>query len=203
MQTMTEALAPDTILQRVRMRQTPFPHFIAWRPFAPAAIDAAHAWLHTSALWRRHASSFFDQFELRLVPATMHGPLHGHVASPATTDLLRQRMQDLFSVRLADTVTVVAHRLVAGQGIGVHTDKPHKGSETHRLVVHLGPDRDDAGGGHLMFFHSQDPGDIACAFRNIHNTAVGFELSTRSYHAVSDLRSGVRYTLVYSFWHAD
>lgn len=190
-------------LQDARQRQTPFPHFIASQSFAQDVADAAYTWLDANAPWRRHVSYFFDQFECNMLSMRLPRLLHEGLISPATLRLLRQRMEAQFSVSLADVFAVFAHRLVPGQGIGVHNDKPTPGNETHRLVVHLGPGFDDTSGGHLMFFRGKDPGDLACAFRSVHNTAVGFELSARSHHAVAELATGVRYTLVYSFWRAD
>lgn len=112
-------------------------------------------------------------------------------------------MEALFSIELADVFSVTAHRLVPGQGIGLHTDRPLLGYESHRMVVHFGPEFRDQNGGHLLFFNSENSDDLAQAFRTVHNSAVGFELSPSSYHAVAELSGGVRYTLVYSFWRAD
>src|SRR5690606_24336967 len=120
--------------------------------------------------------------------------------SPAMLRRLRRKMESLFVEPMADVFSIVAHRLLPGQGIGVHNDDPRGGSEAFRMVLHLGPELDDSSGGHLMFFRSRDPDDVACAFRPIHNTAVGFALSERSYHAVADVMAGIRYSIVYSFW---
>ena len=186
----------------VQERRAPFPHFVTSRPFDQAVADAAHAWLDASAPWRCHVSGFFEQFECSLAHVELPRLLQGSLLSPAVLRRLRRQMEALFGVSLADVFSVMAHRLVPGQGIGVHTDAPFDGSESHRLVAHLGPAFSDSTGGHLIFFNSKDPGDIACAFRSVHNTAVGFELSERSHHAVSDVVAGVRYTIVYSFWPA-
>lgn len=192
-----------TPLADARLRTEPFPYILGTHAFACEVADAAHAWLDGHAPWRRHVHHFFDQFEYNLIDAKLPPLLHEGLVSAATLRGLRQRMEALFSVELADVFSVTAHRLVPGQGIGVHTDRPLLGYESHRLVVHLGPEFRDENGGHLMFFHGPDARDFAQAFRTIHNSAVAFELSPRSFHAVGELGKGVRYTLVYSFWRVD
>lgn len=190
-------------LVNARRRDRPFPHFVAQRSFRPDVADAAHAWLDAHAPWRRHVTDFFDQFECSMLHMQLPPLLQDGLVSPTTLRSLRRQVEALFSVSLADVYTVTAHRLVAGQGIGVHTDRPLPGYEGYRMVVHLGPACEDSSGGHLMFFHDDDIDALACGFRGVHNSAVGFELSERSFHAVGELSSGVRYTLVYSFWRAD
>lgn len=203
MQDIIEMHAPGSMLVNAGMRLAPFPHFVCARPLAPDVADAAYTWLDEHAPWDRHTSDFYDQFGCDLISLKLPRLLHHHLVSPIVLQRMRQRLEALFSVPLADIYSVVAHRLVPGQGIGVHTDAPADGTETYRMVVHVGPGFRDASGGHLMFFRSKDRHDAASAFRSIHNTAVGFELSERSHHAVTDIVAGVRYTLVYSFWRAD
>ena len=192
-----------TPLADARLRTKPFPHIVGLRPLPDEVADAAHAWLDGHTPWRRHVHYFFDQFEYNLIDAKLPPLLHEGLLSAATLRGLRQRMEALFSVELADVFSVTAHRLVPGQGIGVHTDRPLLGYESHRMVVHLGPEFRDQNGGHLMFFDGPDERDFAQAFRTIHNSAVAFELSPHSFHAVGELAGGVRYTLVYSFWRVD
>lgn len=192
-----------SVLENVQERRTPFPHFVSMQAFDRAVADAAYAWLHAHAHWHHHVSTFFDQHERGLIDADLPRELRDALVSPAVLRLLRQRMETLFAVSMADVFDVVAHRLVPGQGIGLHTDRPSAGDETHRLVINLGREFDDSQGGHLILFHGRDPDDFACAFRSIHNTAVGLEMSERSYHAVADVIAGIRYTIVYSFWRAD
>src|SRR5262249_11584153 len=100
---------------------------------------------------------------------------------------------------LEQKVEIVAHKMVAGNGIGLHNDSV-PGWETHRLTVTLTRGWDDSKGGHLVFFRSQDATDVHCIFRPNHNCGVAFELVPNAFHAVSDVKSGVRYSIVFSFW---
>lgn len=192
-----------TPLADARLRTEPFRYVLGMRPFPREVAEAAHKWLDGHAPWRRHVHYFFDQFEYNLIDAKLPPLLHEGLVSARTLRGLRERMEALFSVRLADVFSVTAHRLVPGQGIGVHTDRPLLGYESHRMVVHLGPEFRDQNGGHLMFFDGPAERDFVQAFRTVHNSAVAFELSPDSYHAVGELARGVRYTVVYSFWRID
>lgn len=190
-------------LADARLRTEPFPYVLGMRPFSGEVADAAYEWLDSHAPWRRHVHYFFDQFEFNLIDAKLPPLLHEGLVSAVALRGLRQRMEALFSVELADVFSVTAHRLVPGQGIGVHTDRPLLGYESHRMVVHLGPEFRDENGGHLMFFDGPEERDFVQAFRTVHNSAVAFELSPQSFHAVGELARGMRYTLVYSFWRVD
>ncbi len=94
---------------------------------------------------------------------------------------------------------VGAHKLTDGQGIGLHTDTA-QGAESHRIVVQLSRDWQDAYGGNLVFFGSNDARDVRNIFRHLFNTAIGFCLGGVSYHAVTDVSHGERLTVIYGLW---
>jgi hypothetical protein len=114
--------------------------------------------------------------------------------------LLRRKMETLFNTPLTTRWTVTAHRLLPRQGIGIHNDAPDDETETHRLIVQLNSGWQHDFGGHLLLFNSHNPIDVHRVFLPRHNTGIGLALSSRSYHAVGDVRVGERYTIVYSFW---
>ena len=63
-----------------------------------------------------------------------------------------------------------------------------------------GDKRDTLEGGSLIFCHSRDAGDIRHRFEHKKNLGVAFELNDKSFHYVEEVRKGVRYTIVISFW---
>jgi hypothetical protein len=180
----------------------PFLYFIASRALAEADAATLLEWLETDAKWSRHRGPFFDQYECNLL-ASEPPPVLAGVLADSARDAMRRRAEEIFGAELDRRVTVTAHKLVTGQGIGIHTDEPHADTETHRVVVHLGREFEDRLGGHLLFFSSEDPSDLHRIFRPLHNTAVGLAMSDRSFHAVNDVAEGERYTVVFSFWAAD
>ncbi|RUX10175.1 2OG-Fe(II) oxygenase, partial [Mesorhizobium sp. M8A.F.Ca.ET.059.01.1.1] len=97
-----------------------------------------------------------------------------------------------------ELVEVTAHRMVVGQTIRIHNDfRP--GGETHRILVQLNRGWADDQGGLLMLFGSGDADDVRRVIRPVHGSGLGFSISESSFHAVSTITSGERFTLVYSF----
>ena len=86
-----------------------------------------------------------------------------------------------------------------GQRIAIHNDYLI-GEETHRLIVQVNRGLKDEDGGFFMLFNSFDASDVHRVLRPIHGSAIGFEISPASHHAVSRLYGEERYTLVYSFY---
>ena len=68
------------------------------------------------------------------------------------------------------------------------------------MLVQLNRDWTDDNGGALLFFGSEDAGDVRKGFRPLHDSCVAFEISPKSHHAVTPVVQGERYTLVYSFY---
>ncbi len=95
-------------------------------------------------------------------------------------------------------VEVTAHKLVSGQTIRVHNDYRPKG-ETHRLLIQLNRGWADEQGGLLLLFGSAGANDVRRILRPTHRSAMAFAISPLSFHAVSTIQRGERYTLVYSF----
>ena len=85
-----------------------------------------------------------------------------------------------------------------GQTIRIHNDYV-EGHETHRLLIQLNDGWTDENGGMLMLFGSASHRDLKRVVRPLHGSALSFEISPDSYHAVSTIHGGERFTLVYSF----
>ncbi|WP_437730007.1 cyclophane-containing peptide 2OG-Fe(II) oxygenase YhhC [Sorangium sp. So ce1335] len=188
-----------------RLLQTsrdPFLHFVLDDFYEAGLAERLGRWLDSAAPWRRAVHHFYDQFELNFrdvaaLPDAIAAPL----LSPAALGQVTVLAEQLFGTRFRPNVCVGAHKLVDGQGIGLHTDSA-PGEETHRIVVQLSRDWQDDFGGNLVFFGSSDVNDVRAMFRHVFNTAVGFSLGGVSYHAVSDVSRGERLTVIYGFWEA-
>lgn len=176
---------------------TPFPHAVLPGILPENVANEAAKWLATEAAWRLETSSFYKQFGCRNVDALAQ-------RMPADLcDALAARLGELFSASLSsERARLTAHRLVPGQGIGIHNDDPSSGSETHRLVITFTLDHADHHGGHLVLFHQRDPTAVARVIRPLSGVGVAFPLSSRSWHAVAEVTRGSRYSLIFSFWEA-
>ncbi len=105
-------------------------------------------------------------------------------------------MTEWFNVKFTDGVSVWAHRLAVGDGIGVHNDNT---PSEFRLVVQLNRGWKLDFGGIAIFFDSNSQLKPARAYLPHSNSAVAFRTDHRSYHAVTDVFGGTRYSLIFVF----
>ncbi len=176
----------------------PFPHARITGILSPDEADCALGWLRSRGPWALRIESFYEQHEFSLLTTKLDGEVAGLV-SPAFIDAVRAELEDRFAVdeRLI-LVDVGAHRLTAGQTIRIHNDYL-EGQETHRLLIQLNDGWCTERGGLLMLFAEEAPESLRHVLMPTHASGFAFEISRSSYHAVSSVRDGERYILVYTF----
>lgn len=182
---------------RVEARTEPFPHAVSASFLDPDLAARALQWLETEAPWKLRIADFYEQHEFGLSEDTLPPSLRDLIAPQAVSAYIEAMVTPIASggMRL---VEATAHKLSSGQTIRIHNDYIG-GEETHRLLVQLNRGWADENGGFLMLFSSPNADDLARIIRPAHGSAVGFEISPVSYHAVSRMVRGERYTLVFSF----
>ena len=163
---------------------------------APAGWPGSRA----DAPWALTTAEFYEQYEFSLLDVSLP-PVVQCLATPETLTVLRRRMSQFFRQPLSERVEVTAHKLVPNQTIRIHNDYI-AGGESHRLLLQLNRGWEPANGGYLMFFGGPDPEAVSEVVEPINGSVQGFAISPRSYHAVSTVHGGERFTLVYSF-HPD
>lgn len=160
---------------------------------------------HDEKRWKLHEESFFSQNDVSWVRREFGRPPLG-VATPEIAALLRtgaELIESEMNAVIGTHHTVVGHKMVVNQMVGIHNDSPEldRGrTENFRLIYYVDNNYSDDKGGHLLLFGSNNATDIIDAVRPLFNSAVVMQLSDKSYHAVSRVRSGVRYSLVVSYW---
>ena len=167
----------------------PFPFFLVNAAFTEvqcAALDQLFSqdieWQHRDAAFYR--CSLSDVTEI--IPATFQ------------TDILT-RMREITGLPLVDRVLVTAQRMLPGQVIGIHSDRPLLGYEIARLVVQLNKQWQAEHGGVLELYSAPD-GEVVFSVNPEYNKAFGFLLHAESYHGVTEA-SQPRQTVVFNFWH--
>ena len=176
----------------------PFHYIASPEVLDPDASRAVLAWLESDAPWKLVEADFYEQFECSLWDVQL--PTHlAFLCGRAFLTAITKRLAELFGVDLGHRVGITAHKLIPGQRIRLHNDFI-PGAGTHRLMMQFNREWQDDNGGFLLFFNSADPADIHKIFRPVHNSAVGFAITASSYHAVSTVHAGERFTLVYSFY---
>ena len=186
------------MLSPTQVSSEPFRYFVSTQGFSYEASLIILKWLETDAPWKLVEAEFYEQYEFNFLDACLPPQLKFLQEKSFLADL-REKVENMFQVELSDRIDLNAHKLVPGQRIRLHNDYiPDQ--ETHRLIIQLNRGWTDEQGGLLMFFNSSNPADIHKVILPFHNSVVGFAISRNSNHAVSTIRNGQRFSLVYSFY---
>jgi hypothetical protein len=192
---MTRSTSPIR-LASAGLQATPFVHAVILGCIEKPTAERLLRWFETTAPWRLVETDFYQQYEFSLFDCDAE-EARLLTDETAVSDL-REAMGAMFGTRFGPKVSIVAHRLLPGQRIGIHNDYLDKG-ETHRLTVQLNRGLRDEDGGFFMTFFSANPQDVHEVHRPIHRSAVAFAISADSHHAVSRVHGNVRFTIVISF----
>lgn len=161
--------------------------------------DGVLDWLDNGAQWHRRTTSFYDQYELVVLPDNVDAGVRCLVSGLILEDI-HSRLEELFEVELYDFVRISVHKLVSGQKVGIHTDQPGAHTATHRLLIQFNREWEDAYGGHLVLLAGRTIKDVHRILRPISKSGLAFECGEKSYHCVVKVKDGNRYTFVYDFW---
>jgi len=179
-------------------RSRPFQCFTVPQVISEELEEALLAWFESGAPWQLTVMDFYEQYEFDFrdleLPAILK-PLF----SEDTLNVLRRRVGALLGATLKPQIEITAHKLNRSQRIRIHNDARPEG-ETHRFLIQLNRGWNEANGGMLMLFHGPEVEMLDEVIAPTSRSAFGFEISTASYHAVSQVYQGDRYTLVFSFY---
>jgi Rps23 Pro-64 3,4-dihydroxylase Tpa1-like proline 4-hydroxylase len=190
---------------RAAIDPKPFLHF-----FAPSFIhnmlaDRLLTWLEHDASWfPKNIQGFYESYDISLRNYVLPEEL-AFLTNEEFLGDVRSKVGDLMHARLGSKIDITAHKLISGQHIGIHSDFGTF-KQTHRLLVQLNRGWSSDKGGILMLLHEERPSDLTSCDRLFlpdHRSAVCFEISPRSFHAVSTVNNGDRYTLCISFYGED
>ncbi|MFV2058544.1 MAG: 2OG-Fe(II) oxygenase family protein [Thiohalomonadales bacterium] len=168
----------------------PFPYFYVRSAFSVAQSDMLERVFLPAGDWQ-HRDTAFYQCALRDVTEEIPAAFLTKVIS---------RMREITGLPLVNRIIVTAQRMMPGQAIGIHSDRPLLGYESARLVVQFNKQWHPDHGGILELFASSD-GEVVSRVNPGYNEAFGFVLHRDSYHAVTEVTQP-RQTLVFNFWHA-
>lgn len=177
----------------------PFEHVVGHCTLTSDSEDWLN-WLEGDAPWKFTATDFYEQYEFSLLDVPLAAVVE-RLARPETLASMRRWMARRFGQPLSERVDVTAHKLVAGQTIRIHNDYLPEG-ESHRLLLQLNRGWKSEYGGYLMLFNGPEPETVGKVVEPLHGSVQAFAISPRSYHGVSTVHRGERFTVVYSF-HAE
>ncbi len=193
-------ISTDTYLRigSVTKSEAPFLHVFSPNTFNTECSMELLSWLEKSAPWTLTETDFYEQYEFSFYDINLPSKLI-FLVNYEYLNQIKRFMENVFAITLGDKIDCTAHKLIPGQRIRIHNDFIPD-METHRLLIQLNRGWIDENGGMLMLFNSTDPNDLGKIYRPIHNSAFAFEISAKSNHAVSTIKGGERFTLVYSFY---
>jgi len=179
-------------------RRPEFPHAQLPELLDHGTADATLAWFQSAAPWRLRIATFYEQHEFSLLGDEPPADLQC-LTMPAFIDELKfQLASSLGETSDLELTEIAAHKLTPGQTIRIHNDYIG-GEETHRILIQLNGGWAVDNGGLLMLFGSEEAADVRTIVVPEHRSCFAFEIGPDSYHAVSRISKGDRYTLVYTF----
>lgn len=188
-------MLPDFLSQP---RPSPFPHALKNSALLESDSNALLSWLENGAPWKLKVAEFYQQYEFSLNGLQLPETIEKIFSKSAINDL-RENIQKIFNVKLSERVDIAAHKLIESHVIKIHNDFI-PGQESHRVLIQLNRGWTEENGGILMLFSDRHPESLTNAFLPLHNTAFAFEISSKSFHAVSSINFGERFTIVISFF---
>jgi Rps23 Pro-64 3,4-dihydroxylase Tpa1-like proline 4-hydroxylase len=176
----------------------PFPHLRVGEILRRDDANCVLAWLQEAAPWKLTVAEFYEQYECSLLHSNLASGVEGLIEAEFV-ETARVGLERSFGIdgRL-ELVEVTAHKLTQGQTIRIHNDYLDS-RESHRLLIQLNAGWNASQGGLLMLFGSDTPETLQSILLPTHGSGFAFEISAKSFHAVSSIKSGERYTLVYTF----
>jgi hypothetical protein len=191
--------APDVLRHRFDKAE-PYRHV-----FIPEVFDAVFAETITAEIeglpWRLATTDFYEQYEDSLIDTER--PFAGTALDALREVAMSPEFAELISSVTRqgplDVVDVACHRSTTGQQIGIHNDFYPEG-EVCRFTIHLNPGWTLEDGGLFVTFAVADSSAVRAAYLPAMNSALLFEISPASFHAVTEVTTArPRYSIVISF----
>ena len=171
------------------------------------AVKKKHArpllkWFETGVEWEfKSQEGFYDLYAIDVTKQQLPDNLN-IILSPDFIKYLRRHMEKLFCTRLSEQVEVQATKMVSGNHLRFHTDFDNDIGQSHRLLIQINRGWSIDNGGILFMRDSpnkETPSNSLKYYLPFHGSSIAFEISEKSYHAVSPVKEGDRYTLTFSF----
>jgi len=183
---------------RMLWRSSPYPHAVGSRLFMPLLADIWLAHLEGITNWRCASAGFYSVDAIGIDPGVCGPDLMALVQEPGERQL-ETAASELFGIPLKLHGPLVAHRMGLDHFVGIHSDAPATGEETHRIVIFLARNPKPDHGGHFLLLDEPVLRGARRLLPLFHNSGVAFVLESGSYHAVTSVVKGERFSLILSF----
>ncbi|MDP2162069.1 MAG: cyclophane-containing peptide 2OG-Fe(II) oxygenase YhhC [Flavobacterium sp.] len=192
-------MSNETILNfsNISIDDSPFRHFSSVSALNGGLDKELFKWFEETDKWGYTETDFYTQYEFSLFDTDIPVPLEC-LLDRSFIIAIENEFKKVYNSSSLELVGVTAHKLVDGYKMGVHNDFIGE-QETHRFLIQINSNWQENNGGYLMLFNSTNADDVSKIILPLNNTGFGFEISPKSYHAVSTVYDFCRYTLVYTF----
>lgn len=188
------------VLREEFARAQPYRHI-----FISEVFDAAFAETITSELegleWTLSTTEFYAQYEISLIDTEQpfDNPGLDSLREVSLSRAFAKFISTVTGQGRLDVVDVACHKSTTGQQIGIHNDFDPEG-DVCRFTIHLNSCWTLNDGGLFITYASEDCGAMTASYLPAMNSALLFEISPNSFHAVTEV-TGVRprYSIVISF----
>lgn len=180
------------------IENVPFKHFLVNSVLKDNLEFKLLDWLETTNNWDYTETDFYTQYEFSLLNVEIPEELKPLMSQQTVNRIKEQFKKNLRTKSELELIGLTIHKLVDGYKMGVHNDFIGK-DESHRFLIQINSGWEEKNGGYLMLFNSMNSQDVSKIIMPLNNTGFGFEISSKSYHAVSTVYDFFRYTLVYTF----
>jgi Rps23 Pro-64 3,4-dihydroxylase Tpa1-like proline 4-hydroxylase len=186
----------------IQLQHVPFTHFSVPNFCDDALASRLLNWFESGAEWKyRKMTNFYVYSDINLRTADLPDDMTFLVDDAFLGDL-RHEVGKSFDAKLEGYVNVTAHRLAAGDRIRTHSDWAEL-RFTHRLLVQVNRGWKRGNGGVLGLLDRDPESSGRPRIKTIvplHRSGFAFEVSEKSFHRVSRVTEGERYTLIFSFY---
>ena len=159
-------------------------------------------WFESGADWKsRRMANFYVYSDINLRTADLPDDL-SFLVDDAYLSTLRRCVGQCFHTELKGYVDVTAHRLAAGDLIRAHSDWVTL-RFTHRMLLQVNRGWKKGNGGVLGLLDRDPKTNGRPRVKSIvphHRSGFAFEVSQKSFHRVTRVNEGERYTLIFSFY---
>jgi len=190
---------PAVLRERFDKAQ-PYRHVFIPEVFEASFADAI-ARESEGLAWRLSTTDFYEQYEVSLIDTEQpyDGTALDTLREVALSPSFAEFISSITGQGPLDVVDVACHRSTTGQQIGIHNDFYPEG-EVCRFTIHLNPNWTINDGGLFVTFASKDSATMKAAYIPTMNSALLFEISPASFHAVTEVTcTRPRYSIVVSF----
>lgn len=145
--------------------------------------------------WTEAKKNFYIQREANL---NSHDSYKSIFSEHVSRNILKS-VEMFFDEEFEEKFDIVAHKMIDGDYIGIHTDTNIYG-ESHRLTLMLNESWTLEQGGILLSLKNNSLKNIRDAWLPIANTGFLFEITDKSYHAVTPIKGHIpRYSVIFTF----